>query len=37
MLKARLTCDNQWIIVESDNAVELKQLKMSFTKKINDW
>jgi len=37
MLKARLTADNQWIVVESDNIIEMKQLKLSFTKKINDW
>ena len=37
MLKARLTTDNQWIIVESDNAVEMKQLRLSYTKKIPNW
>lgn len=37
MISARLTADNQWIIVESDSQLEMKQLKLSFTKKINDW
>ena len=37
MIKARLTYDNNWIIVESDNVTEMKQLKLSFTKRINDW
>lgn len=37
MLSARLTTDNQWIIVESDNPIEMKQLKLSFTKHIPDW
>ena len=37
MIKARLTYDNQWIVCESNDATEMKQLKMSFTRKVNDW
>lgn len=37
MIYARLTPDNKWLVVESDNNIEIKQLKLSFTKKINNW
>ena len=37
MINARLTSDDKWIVITSDNPLEMKQLKLSFTKKINDW
>ena len=36
MLTARLTEDFQWIHVEGD-ALEMNQIKMAFTKKVNQW
>lgn len=36
MVTARLTDDLQWIHVEGD-ALEMSQLKLAFTKKINSW
>lgn len=36
MLVAQLTEDRRWIRVEGD-VVEMRQLKLSFTKKINSW
>ena len=36
MLTARLTDDLQWIHVDGD-ALEMNQLKLSFTKKVNSW
>lgn len=37
MVTGRLTPDNKWIIVESDNHYEMAQLRLFFTKKINSW
>lgn len=37
MITARLTVDNKWIVVNSDNKLELKQLKLSFTRRIPNW
>lgn len=37
MVSARLTSDNKWIITDSDSQLEMKQLKLSFTKHIPDW
>ena len=37
MVYARLTSDDKWLVITSDNPLEMKQLKLSFTKKINDW
>lgn len=37
MVNARLTPDNKWIVVTSDIDMEMKQLKLCFTKRINDW
>ena len=37
MITARLTVDNKWIVVASDNKLELKQLKLSFTRRIPNW
>ena len=36
MLTARLTEDKNWILVEGD-VIELKQLRLCFTKKIPSW
>lgn len=37
MIKAKLTPDNQWIVVETDSQLEKRQLQLSFTQKIPDW
>ena len=36
MLTAKLVDDNNWILVEGD-VLEMQQLKLAFTKKINSW
>ena len=36
MLTARLTEDKNWILVEGD-IIEVKQLRLCFTKKIPSW
>ena len=37
MITAKLTPDNNFICLESDNPIELKQLKLSMTVKIPNW
>lgn len=37
MIKATLSTDNKWLKIESNSLYELGQLKLNFTKKINDW
>lgn len=37
MIKARLTSDDKWIVVDCSEKIERRQLELSMSKKINNW
>ena len=37
MIKARLTPDDKWIVVDCSEKIERRQLELSMSKKINNW
>lgn len=36
-MTAKLSIDGKWILIENATSIEIKQLRLSFTKKIPDW